>query len=205
MIPLPRLYAIADASFGDPLEIARRLFEGGARLIQIRNKSAGSGPYLEQVEQVLKLAPDDAYVIVNDRADIALLSHAHGLHIGQDDLPAEPARAILGEKALIGLSTHNIAQAMKADLLLVDYIAVGPIFPTASKSNPDPVLGLDSLSEICRTVRKPVVAIGGITLESAPDVFAAGAASIAVIGDLLRFADLAGRTNLWVRSTSCSV
>jgi thiamine-phosphate pyrophosphorylase len=201
MTVLPRLYAIADASFGDPVELATQLFEGGARLVQIRNKRIGAGGLLAQVEQVLRIAPPDAKVIVNDRVDVASLSGAHGVHLGQDDLPVEPARNILGENPLIGYSTHNLDQALQADRLPVDYIAVGPIYHTTSKENPDPVLGVEQLSRICSRVHKAVVAIGGITLERAPEVFAAGATSVAVIEDLLRHENLADRTRLWLRSS----
>jgi len=205
MIALPRLYAIADAQFGNPVEIAGRLFEGGARLVQIRNKTAGAGELLRQVEEVLQIAPADALVLVNDRADVARLSNAHGVHLGQDDLRIEDARAIVGEPSLVGFSTHNDEQAVAADRLPVDYIAVGPIFHTNSKKNPDPVVGIDRLAQICRALRKPVVAIGGITLERSSEVYGAGAASIAVIGDLLRYQDVVERTRLWVRHSTCPV
>ena len=205
MIALPRLYAIADAQFGNPVEIAGRLFEGGARLVQVRNKTAGAGVLMRQVEEVLQIAPADGLVLVNDRVDVARLSKAHGVHLGQDDLRIEDARAILGELSLVGFSTHNAEQALAADRLAVDYIAVGPIFHTNSKKNPDPVLGIDRLAQICRAVRKPIVAIGGITLEQSSEVYDAGAASIAVIGDLLRYQDVVERTRLWVRHSSCPV
>lgn len=198
MIAFPRLYAIADASFGSPVGIAQKLFDGGARLVQIRSKQIGSGEFLKQVEAVLRFAPTDARIIVNDRADVALLSGAHGVHLGQDDLPAVQARKILGGPLLLGYSTHNMDQARRADSLPLDYIAVGPIYPTSSKQNPDPVVGLEQLAAICKAVRKPVVAIGGITLETAGAVFAAGAQSVAVIGDLLRHDNLVERTKLWV-------
>ena len=204
MIALPRLYAIADASFGNPIHIARQLFEGGARLVQIRNKKAGAGELLDQVETVLRFAPADARVIVNDRVDVAMLSHAQGVHLGQDDLPVERARAILGDAAWIGYSTHNLEQARAADRLPVNYIAIGPIFPTTSKDNPDPVVGLEGLVRVCAAVHKPVVAIGGITLDRAADVFAAGAATAAVIGDLLRD-EVAARTKAWISNIGCSV
>jgi thiamine-phosphate pyrophosphorylase len=194
---LPRLYAIADASFGDPVDLARRLFEGGARLLQVRNKTANSGEFLSQVEAILRQAPPAARVVVNDRVDIARLAHAHGVHLGQDDLPAADARAILGVAALIGVSTHNLDQALAADALAVDYIAAGPVFATRTKENPDPVLGVEGLRRICDAVHKPVVAIGGITLERSADVYAAGAASIAVIADLLRADDICARTRQW--------
>lgn len=198
MIALPRLYAIADASFGDPVEIARSLFEGGAALIQIRNKKAGARELLKQVEAVLRFAPENARVLVNDRVDVARIAGAAGVHLGQDDLPVEEARRILGPDAIVGFSTHNSRQALLADGLPIDYIAVGPIYATSTKENPDPVVALEPLNEICRTVKKPVVAIGGITLERAPEVLAAGAASIAVIGDLLKATNIAQRTRLWL-------
>ena len=205
MIALPRLYAIADAQFGNPVELAGQLFQGGARLLQIRNKTVGAGVLLQQVEQVLRLAPPDAIVVVNDRVDVALLSGAHGIHLGQDDLPIEQARDVLRDKALIGFSTHDFVQAIAADRLPVDYIAVGPIFHTTSKQNPDPALGIQRLTQICRAVRKPVVAIGGITLDRAAEVYDAGAASIAVIGDLLRHQNVIERTREWLRWRTCSV
>ena len=197
MIFPPRLYAIADASFGNPVDIARALFEGGAQLVQIRNKTAGAAEVLRQVEEILPIVPPGAHLIVNDRVDIARLAAA-GVHLGQDDLPVEDARRILGNDAIIGISTHNRQQALLAAALPVDYIAVGPIYATNTKENPDPVVGLELLREICRNLNKPVVAIGGITLERAPDVFRAGAASVAVIGDLLKTPNIRERTRLWV-------
>ena len=199
MIALPRLYAIADASFGDPVNLAHSLFDGGARLVQVRNKNAGARQFLEQVETILRIAPRDARVLVNDRVDIALLAGAHGVHLGQDDLPIAEARRLLGPQSMIGFSTHNIAQAISASGFPIDYIAVGPVFVTTTKENPDPVLGLENLHEICAKVQKPVVAIGGITLETAPSVLAAGAASLAVIGGILKFPNVKGRTQEWIQ------
>jgi thiamine-phosphate pyrophosphorylase len=190
MIPLPRLYAIADASFGDCVRLAEGLFAGGARLVQLRNKKAGAGELLAQVERVR--------VIVNDRVDVALLAGAAGVHLGQTDIPPAEARRILGPDRIIGFSTHNFEQAIDADKLPVDYIAVGPIFATSTKENPDPVVGLSLLAEICRSVHKPVVAIGGIKLEQANDVLKAGATSIAVIRDLMDTGNLAMRVREWV-------
>jgi thiamine-phosphate pyrophosphorylase len=197
MTPFPRLYAIADASFGNPIEISRILFDNGIRFLQIRNKQAGANELLAQVEAVLKFAPEDARVIVNDRADVARIASAAGVHLGQDDLPAAEARAILGDQAIVGFSTHNLEQALLADALPIDYLAVGPIYATSTKENPDPVVGLENLAHICRTVRKPVVAIGGITMKRAAQVFNAGAVSVAVISDLLRD-DVANRTRRWL-------
>jgi thiamine-phosphate pyrophosphorylase len=197
MNPLPRLYAIADASFGDPVALAEKLFAGGVRLVQVRNKKGSSRELLEQVERILTIAPDDALVLVNDRVDVALLSGAAGVHLGQTDLSPGSARQILGSDRIVGLSTHNPEQALEANALPVDYVGVGPVFWTSSKENPDPVLGLPKFSEICRMVRKPVVAIGGITLDRARQVRSAGAHSVAVIRDLLAADDLEERARQW--------
>jgi thiamine-phosphate pyrophosphorylase len=185
MTPLPRLYAIADASFGDCVQIAEALFAGGARLVQVRNKKAAAGHFLAQVERIMAFAPSDAQVMVNDRVDIAVLAGAAGVHLGQTDLPPVAARRMLGPGRIIGYSTHNLNQALEAEGLPVDYIAVGPIFATATKENPDPVVGVEKLREICTAVKKPVVAIGGIRLDDARQVLNAGAQSVAVIRDLL--------------------
>jgi len=199
MIELPRLYAVADKTFGDPVQLAKELFTGGALLVQIRNKGAAAHTLLNEVEEAMKLAPPGARVVVNDRADVARLAGAAGVHLGQQDLAPEFARKTLSSGQIVGCSTHNLAQALQADNEPVDYIAVGPIFATTTKVNPDPVVGLDLLREICSKVRKPVVAIGGIGLETADQVLACGAVSVAVIGDLLRSGDVVARTREWVR------
>jgi thiamine-phosphate pyrophosphorylase len=198
MTPFSRLYAIADASFGDPVLLAKCLISGGARLIQLRNKKAGAREFLDQVEHVLACAPPDVRLIVNDRVDVARLAGARGVHLGQTDLPPAEARKILGQDAMIGFSTHNLKQALEANNLPVDYIAVGPIFPTSSKENPDPVVGLAGLAAIAKAVHKPIVAIGGITPENAVEVLKAGAQSVAVIRALLDCKDIEARTREWV-------
>jgi thiamine-phosphate pyrophosphorylase len=202
MTSLPRLYAIADAAFGNPVVLARALFDGGARLVQIRNKNASAREFLQQVVAILEFAPADSRVIVNDRADIALLSGAGGLHLGQTDLPPQRVRKFLSATQVLGYSTHSPRQALEAERLPVDYIAAGPVFPTSTKTDADPVIGLNGLREICSRTRRPVVAIGGITMENARDVFACGAASIAVIRDLLKSSDVARRTEEWLRYNS---
>lgn len=202
MISLPGLYAIADAAFGDPVELARLLFDGGARLVQVRNKNAGAGEFLRQVEAILGFTPADGRIIVNDRADIALLSGTCGVHLGQIDLPAVMARTILPANSLIGVSTHSLEQALHSQTQPVDYIAAGPVFPTSTKANAEPVIGLHGLREICARVNKPVVAIGGITRQNAGAVFACGATSVAVIRDLLKFKDVARQTAEWLRYNS---
>ena len=198
MNALPRLYAIADASFGDPVSLASALFEGGARLLQVRNKRAHAGELLDEVEAILKLASADARVIVNDRADVAVLAGASGVHLGQSDLPVAAARDVLGPDRIIGLSTHNLIQALEADQLPADYIAVGPIFPTSTKENAEPALGIETFGAICRAVKKPVVAIGGIKLENALEILNAGAHSIAVISDVLGASDVRDRVREWI-------
>jgi thiamine-phosphate pyrophosphorylase len=199
MTPLPRLYAIADASFGDPSRIAECLLQGGVRLIQVRNKKGSSRELLQQVERILSFAPSESRIIVNDRVDVALIAGAGGVHLGQADLPAIHARRILGSERIVGFSTHNVEQALHADGLPVDYIAVGPIFPTATKENPDPVVGLETLTRICKAVRKPVVAIGGINLENATQVLNAGAGSIAVIRELLAYRNVEAQVKSWMQ------
>jgi thiamine-phosphate pyrophosphorylase len=200
MTPLPRLYAVADGGFGNPVELARALFDGGARLVQIRHKGVPTRILMNEVDEVLKYAPGNSQVIVNDRADVARLAGAAGVHLGQEDLPPSSARFVLAERQILGYSTHNLAQALAADNEPVDYIAVGPVFATATKENAAPVLGLERLREICLQVRKPVVAIGGITLASAQEVLNCGVASVAVIGDILRCEDVRDRTREWAHS-----
>jgi thiamine-phosphate pyrophosphorylase len=199
MIRLPRLYAVADGAFGDPVRLAMDLFDGGARLVQIRHKSAPSRILFNEAGEVMKIAPRDAHVIVNDRSDVARLTDAAGVHLGQEDLSPSLARVVLREGQVIGYSTHDLSQAVEAERAPVDYIAVGPVFATSTKQNAAAVVGLERLREICSRVSKPVVAIGGITLDSALDVLDCGAASVAVIGDLLKHGNVADRTRTWVR------
>jgi thiamine-phosphate pyrophosphorylase len=198
MKQLPRLYAIADASFGDPVKLTEALFEGGARLVQVRNKNASARDALEQVERILALAPPDALVLVNDRVDIALISGAAGVHLGQTDVPPKAAREILGPNRIIGISTHNLQQAIDADNQPVDYVALGPIFATTTKSNPDPVVGVELLRAASQILHRPLVAIGGITMQNIGDVLDAGAGSLAVIRDLLDTKNVAARTRQWL-------
>jgi thiamine-phosphate pyrophosphorylase len=198
MNPLPRLYAIADASFGNPVSLAAALFNGGARLLQVRNKQAAAREFLDQVERILSFAPPEAMVIVNDRVDVARIAGAAGVHLGQTDLGAVEARRILGAGRIVGLSTHSEEQALAAGKLPVDYVAVGPIFPTSTKENPDPVVGIGRLAGICKSIEKPVVAIGGIRLENAHEVFEAGASSVAVISAILSAPDIAASVRRWI-------
>jgi len=188
----PPLYAILDPSLTTaPVGVlAETLAKAGVRLIQLRDKRSPARRIYEQVRELAAiLSPYDVRLIVNDRPDIAAICGAAGVHVGQDDLPAEDARRICGPAKWVGVSTHNIEQLREADRTSADYIAVGPIFPTGTKENPDPVVGVDFVREARRLTRKPLVAIGGITVESAADVFGAGANSVAVIRDLIAAPD----------------
>jgi thiamine-phosphate pyrophosphorylase len=194
---IPRLYAIVDPARAGgrlPAVVARELLSAGVRLIQFRDKHASSRQLYETCAELKELLRDSVCsLIVNDRADVARATDADGVHLGQHDLPVEMARRVLAPDRLIGCSTHSVGQVVEADRSTADYIAFGPIFPTASKENPDPVVGLEGLREARRVTRKPLVAIGGITLQNARELLAAGADSVAVIGDLLNGPDIRGR------------
>jgi thiamine-phosphate pyrophosphorylase len=187
---LPRLYPILDTEilaargFGIT-QAAHAFLEGGAAVLQYRHKSFWDRTAFALAGEVAGLCREaGASFIVNDRADIALLLEG-GLHLGQDDLPPRDARRLMGMGAVIGFSSHNGQQLSTAGGEPVDYVAFGPVFPTASKRNPDPTTGIERLKEWRAWVDKPLVAIGGITRETAPAVLAAGADAVAVIGDLL--------------------
>jgi thiamine-phosphate pyrophosphorylase len=194
---IPRLYAIVDPARAGgrlPAVVARELLSAGVRLIQFRDKHASSRQLYETCAELKELLRGSGCsLIVNDRADVARATDADGVHLGQDDLPVEMARRVLAPDRLIGCSTHSVSQVVEADRSTADYIAFGPIFPTASKENPDPVVGLEGLREARRVTRKPLVAIGGITQRNAREVLAAGADSVAVIGDLLNGPDIRER------------
>jgi len=187
---LPRVYPILDTEAlqtrGISTETAAAAFlDGGASLLQIRHKSHWSRDAFESAKRVARLCREHgATLIVNDRADIALLLEA-GLHIGQDDLPPRDARKLMGPDAIIGFSSHNVRQLCAAGGEPVDYVALGPVFGTASKQNPDPVVGVEEVRRCRALLDKPLVAIGGITTENAVDVLHAGADSLAVIAGLI--------------------
>jgi thiamine-phosphate pyrophosphorylase len=187
---LPRVYPILDtetlAARRIALETAASAFlEGGAQILQIRHKGHWSRTVFESSRQVTRLCREaGAQLIVNDRADIAILLDA-GLHVGQDDLAPRDSRKLIGSDAIVGFSTHNLAQLAEAGGEPVDYIALGPIFGTTSKQNPDPVVGVEEIRRCRGLTEKPLVAIGGITCDNAQKVWNAGADSVAVIGALL--------------------
>jgi thiamine-phosphate pyrophosphorylase len=186
----PRLYPVTDRRLSglSHAEQVERLCEGGARLIQLREKLLSPKEFYREAEAALGAARRwGARLLINDRADVALALGTDGVHLGQDDLPPEAARALLGEAAIIGFSTHSVAQAAEAARMPVNYVAIGPIFQTSSKENPDPVVGLEGLRRVRESLGEtmPLVAIGGVTRERARALVGAGADSVAVIGALL--------------------
>jgi thiamine-phosphate pyrophosphorylase len=186
----PRIYPILDSealeSRGIALEsAAAALLEGGAGIVQIRHKGHWGRAMFQAAERVARLCREArALLIVDDRADFAMLLGA-GLHVGQDDLAPADARRLIGPDRMLGFSSHNPAQLRAAAAEPVDYVALGPVFATGSKLRPDPVVGVDEVRRARALLSKPLVAIGGITLENARSVLDAGADSIAIIAGLL--------------------
>jgi thiamine-phosphate pyrophosphorylase len=188
-INLPKIYPITDTRLTGLSHAAQveKLIKGGADFIQLREKYASPREFYADAAAAIEIARQSGVkIIINDRVDIALALRADGVHLGQDDLPPEKARAILGEKAIIGFSTHSVRQAVEAVKLPVDYVAVGPVFATQTKENPDTVVGIEGV----RTVRAaignfPLVAIGGIAAQNFWEVFGAGADSLAIIKSIL--------------------
>ena len=205
---LPRFYPILDTEVAvrcgiDPVSAAAKILEAGARILQFRHKGFLSREVYTQMERVAALCREARVpFVVNDRADLARLMGA-ALHLGQDDLPPTAARQLTGPETLIGFSTHNQRQLRAAQSEPVDYLALGPIFGTASKQNPDPVVGLDELRRLRPLTERPLVAIGGVTRGNAGEVLAAGANSLAVIGDLFpEDGNLRARVEEWLRLTT---
>ena len=199
----PRLYVILDSALltRPAPQFAAELAGAGVRLMQYRNKNAPARELLAiSRELVSVLRPFSVSVVVNDRADVAVLAGADGVHIGQDDLEVEQARGIVGAGRWVGVSTHNLEQFRSAATTSADYIAVGPVFATSSKANPDPVIGTEFIRQVRSMTDKPIIAIGGITLERAPSVIAAGADSVAVISDILQAADPAEHAARYLRA-----
>ena len=185
---LPQIYPITDTqisglSHADQVAV---FAERGAAVVQLREKRAPASEFYEQARAALAVAAErGVQLIINDRVDIVVATGASGVHLGQDDLPPAAARLLLGDDAVIGYSTHSVAQAMAASRLPIDYLAIGPIFATSTKENPDPVVGLDGLRAVKDAVGNlPLVAIGGIKPENAAEVLRAGADSVAMISGL---------------------
>lgn len=186
----PRLYAIVDAELlqaraVDLSEFAYELSDGGVTLLQYRNKTASERSILETAAALKEKLTSGVKLIMNDRADLALLAGFDGVHVGQDDLSAEDARRVIGPDKWVGVSTHSVEQLIAANETSCDYIAYGPVFPTVSKRNPDPTVGLAGLRMTRKYTSKPLVGIGGITQENCRSVLDAGADSVAVISGLL--------------------
>jgi thiamine-phosphate pyrophosphorylase len=207
----PPLYAIIDAALlkTSELSFVEMMAESGVELLQYRNKRASSRELFEASRSISatlsRLAKQGSYkprFIVNDRPDIAVLANAQGVHVGQQDLNVGEARAVVGPDKLVGVSTHSLEQLDAADKTSADYIAFGPIFPTSSKENPDPVVGLHLLREARQHTQKPIVAIGGITLERAAEVFRAGADSLAVARDLIVSENPAARAQFFLKEAA---
>ena len=193
--PLSPIYPITDvelSGISSYLELVAELLRGGATWVQLREKRKPEGAILEQIEHAASYALDrGATLLVNDWVDVAQTTQAAGVHLGQADVPVETARSLLPDK-IIGCSTHSLEQASAADRLRVDYIAIGPVFSTRTKTGNDPV-GIAGVRQVRRAISKPLVAIGGITLANAAEVWDAGADSVAVIADIMTHRDIAGR------------
>ena len=199
---IPRIYPIIDSEVSlYPMEFLLEEFAtAGLRWVQLRNKRANSKQLFASAQQAVELGQRHGLsVIVNDRADIAWLSGADGVHVGQEDLPIEHARKIVGPGRIVGHSTHNLAQALEAGQSSANYIAIGPVFATTSKANPDPVVPWADLCEIRKRVKKPLVAIGGITSQNAARLFDIGLDSVAVIRDLAGAPDVASKIRDFLR------
>ena len=189
---LPKLYAIVDVTCFAPqlrtvnsiVEFARDLAEGGVTLLQYRNKEGDTRQMLAHAREIKRVLQGKVKLIMNDRADICVAMGYDGVHLGQEDLPADGARLVVGER-IVGVSTHNLQQVKEADASPADYIAIGPVFPTTGKKNPDALVGLEGVRKARAATKKPLVAIGGITRHNAESVIEAGADSVAVISDLL--------------------
>ena len=186
---LPKIYPITDPKLSDlsHLEQTKALIEGGAALIQIRDKVSTSREVFDAAQDCLEYCKTKKVtLIINDRVDIAMMLGADGVHLGQDDLPPSKARALLGEDALIGYSTHTLEQAIEAIKQPIDYIAFGPIYSTATKADHDPIVGLEQLKTVRQAIGDfPLVAIGGINLENYLDVLNSGPDSVAMISALV--------------------
>ena len=182
---LPKIYPITDTTISglSHRDQVKQLIEGGATLIQLREKRASPREFFSDAREALSITRSaDIKLIINDRVDIALAIGADGVHLGQTDMPVEAARRLLGDQAIIGFSTHNLDQVEEAVRLPIDYLAFGPIFPTATKENPDPTVGLDELAQIKNLAGSlSLVAIGGISADRILQVLMSGADSVAVI------------------------
>jgi len=186
----------------DHAQLVEQYLKGGTRFLQVREPTLPDSLLYPQLLKIQSLCePLGAQFLINDRVDLALAAGAHGVHLGQDDLPVRVARDLLGREAIIGLSTHNRQQFLDAQAQDVDYIAMGPVFSTSTKETENPALGVEALGELIADSRYPVVAIGGISLEKAPQVWIAGADSVAVISDIANAEDPAQRVSQYLSAS----
>lgn len=196
---IPPLYPIIDSFLTPAADIektATDIMDGGAKILQLRAKKLSSKEFLETARIIRKITKDrGAVFIVNDRVDIALMTDADGVHLGQDDLPVREARRLLGNDKIIGYSTHNMREARVAKKLPVDYISFGPIFPTETKEDAQTPKGIKGLSEVRKAVNIPIVAIGGITETNLIYVLKEGADSAAMISEILTVKDISKKVN----------
>ena len=196
---IPIIYPIIDSSLFTLDNIgktAEAIIDGGAKILQLRAKRLSSKEFLETARIIRKITKDKGTVfIVNDRVDIALLTDADGVHLGQGDLPVKEARRLLGNNKIIGYSTHNLREALEAVRLPVDYISFGPIFPTKTKEDAQTPKGLKGLSEVRKSVGIPIVAIGGITETNMAHVLKEGVESVAMISEILTSLDISKKLN----------
>ena len=188
---LPPLYPIlvpsriGSGTLSESCEFARELVAGGATLLQLREKDASAKEVLRLARELRRILRDEITLIINDRPDLTIAADANGAHVGQDDIPPEAARRILGNQRILGISTHNLEQLALAQQTSANYLAIGPVFPTSSKKSPDPAVGLEGIRQGRANTEKPLIAIGGITLQNCRSVIEAGADSVAVISELL--------------------
>ena len=191
LLPFPRFYPIlvpsriGGGNMPEICEFAREVVEGGARIVQLREKQSSSKEILRLARELRRVLPNKARLIINDRSDLAVAASADGVHLGQDDLPPDAARKIIGQARMLGVSTHNPQQVEIAHRTSADYVAIGPVFATISKDNPDPLIGFGGVRQGRSLTNKPLVAIGGITLDNCRSVIESGADSVAVIGAIL--------------------
>lgn len=198
-------YAIVDSSAPfPPVESARLLLDSGARILQLRLKNVSAREFADAAQSIAELCRrSDAAFIVNDRADLATLCGADGVHLGQEDLPLEAARRLIGSAGLIGISTHSLAQAREAEANGADYIGFGPIFAGGTKQTLTGQ-GLTALRQVRAAVRIPIVAIGGITEETAREVIEAGADAAAIISDVLNSPDIGAKVRSLIKRLDTS-
>lgn len=195
MTPIRGLYAIVDTSFlslDSIYDTAMTIIDSGARILQLRAKDIPAKTVFQIASRIARAVPDDRLFIINDRVDIAMVSGAGGVHLGQDDIPCSMARRLLGSGSIIGISTHSIEDALEAERNGADYISFGPVFHTSTKDAGE-AKGLETLKEVRHAVRIPVIAIGGIDEDNLPDVLATGIHGVAMISHILTSEDVGGR------------